>query len=637
MNRLFEPIKIGKVELKNRIIFPPMTTGFEQGGVITDQSINFYTSLAKGGAALIVLGDAAVDTTFIPVPGISDDKFIPMLKKLTDAVHANGALISPQLFHQEFYAAELMKVPREQFAAKMKDDMENFASRLSHTQIEEIIKEFADGAKRAVQAGFDMVQIHGDRLVGQFSSPILNKRTDEYGGSIENRAKFALAVVTRIREVVGEDFPIDYKFCIIRPDEGKAGPTLEEAKKMAPWLVEAGVNSFHVSLANHSGFHQTIPPMGFKPFGCFLDLAEGIKKAVDVPVSAVGRIVSPELAESILAEGKADIISLGRALVADPEWPIKVKEGRYDDIRKCMMCNQGCTDRLMARQCISCSINAAVGKEAESVITKAATVKKVFIAGGGPAGMEAARVASLRGHRVTLVEKSDKLGGQISMAAVPEHKKELVSILEYLSVQLKKLSVTIYLNKEATADMIAEENPDVVVIATGAQPLIPDLNGTNTEKVKTAWDILSGKSTAGENVIVIGGGSVGSETAAHLAESGKKVVIVEMLEKICADMSMTIMPYFMRLIKEQEINVYTKHRLDAVTSNGVVVKDENNEKKTIEADTVVMAVGAVPENMLENQLEDKGMEVYSIGDCSSAGPRKIIDAVHDAYFTMLKV
>jgi len=637
MNRLFEPIKMGSIELKNRIIFPPMTTGFEQGGVVTEQSINFYSSIARGGVSLIILGDAAVDPAFIPVPGISDDKFIPMLKKLVEAVHANGALISPQLFHQEFFALELMKLPKEQFGARMKDDMENFANRLSHEQIEAIVEEFAEGARRAMEAGFDIVQVHGDRLVGQFCSPVLNKRTDEYGGSIENRAKFALAVVKRVREVVGGNVPIDYKLSIIRPTEGQAGPTLEEAKKMVPWLVEAGVDAFHVSLANHTGIHHVIPPMGFKPPGCFVDLAEAVKQVAGVPVAAVGRIVTPEHAESILAEDKADIIALGRGLVADPEWPVKVKEGRYDDIRTCMMCNQGCTDRLIGRRAVSCSINASVGKEAESAITRAETIKKILVAGGGPAGMEAARVAALRGHKVTLAEKADRLGGQVNIASVPSHKQELARIMDYLPAQIKKLGVDIRLGQEATAEMIADENPDAVVIATGAQPLIPDITGIGAENVITAWDVLSGKSAPGQKVVVIGGGSVGSETAEYLAASGKEVTIVEMLGKICMDMSTTIVPFFMPLIEQHGVTVLTNHRLAAVTPKGVVLIDENDEEKTAQADTVVLAVGAVQGNKLAESLKGKDMEVYSIGDCSREVPGKIIDAVHDAYFTMLEV
>jgi NADPH-dependent 2,4-dienoyl-CoA reductase/sulfur reductase-like enzyme len=436
---------------------------------------------------------------------------------------------------------------------------------------------------------------------------------------------------------VGGRVPIDYKLSIIRPNEGKAGPTLDEAKIMARWLVETGVDSFHVSLANHTGVHHGIPPMGSKPIGCFVDLAEAIKKVVNVPVAAVGRIVDPKFAEAILADGKADLVSLCRGLVADPEWPLKVQEGRNDDIRKCIMCNQGCTDRLLNRQSISCSINATVGKEVSSRITKAETAKAVLVIGGGPAGMEAARVAALRGHRVTLMEKADRLGGQLNLATIPPHKEEMDQITEYLSAQIEKLGVNIKLNEEATPATIEELKPDEVIVATGATPLILDIPGVQAENVTNAWDVLAGKSTTGQRVIVVGGGSVGSETAEFLAESGKAVTIVEMLEKICIDMSPTIVPFFMERIKPYRLKIFTQHKLLEINDKGVITMDDQQQKHSIEADTVVMAVGAQSNNELVKGLQEKGIKVHAIGDCSQEGPRKLFDAVHEGYFTTLKI
>ena len=637
MNKLFEPISIGSVALRNRIVFPPMTTGFEDKGVISKQSIDFYTTIAKGGAGLIILGDASVSPSMIPIPAIYDDSFIPGLRELAQAVQAHGAKMAPQLFHQEFDLAEIMKLPRDQGMAKIKEGMENFANTLTEAQIEEIIEKFVIAARRSQTAGFDMIQVHGDRLIGQFSSPLLNKRTDRYGGSVENRARFAIEVVKSIKKAIGNSLPIDYKLAIIRPNEGKAGPTLEEAQIFAPLLVEAGVDSFHVSIANHSGLHNSIPPMGSKPFGCFVDLAAGIKKVVTVPVTAVGRIVDPAFAEKLIKDKQADLVALGRGLIADPEWPIKVREGRFDDIRTCIMCNQGCTDRLLNRQSISCSVNTSVGKETSAQICRAETKKKIMVVGGGPAGMEACRVAALRGHAVTLIEKAESLGGQLNIASVPPHKDEMNQFTHYLTEQIGKLGVETRLRTEGTASIIEAIKPDAIIVATGAIPLVIDVPGIKDKKVTSAWDVLAGKSSVGKRAVVIGGGAVGSETAEFLAQNGREVTIVEMLDKICLDMSPTITPVFMERIAQYRIKVLTKHTLKEVTANGIVVIDENGNNIAIEADSVVLATGARANDTLEKELQERGIPVCSIGDCAQGGPRKLIDAVHEGYFAALKI
>ncbi len=330
---------------------------------------------------------------------------------MAEAVHAEGAKIGAQLFHQEYDAVEIGNIVktsgREAGVKKLHEDMQNYCNRITVDEIHEIQQRFVDAARRVEAAGFDMIQFHGDRLNGMFSSPIMNTRTDEYGGALRNRARFALEVVAKVREAV-PDMTLEYKMAVIRTDPpmGMAGPPLDEAKIIAGWLVEEGIESFHVALANHDSIAGTIPAMGTQPYGCFVDLAVGIKQAVDVPVTAVGRILFPDHAEQLVNDGQVDLIGLCRSLLADPEWPNKVRDGRSDEIRYCAMCNN-CVDSLTTRRVhVRCALNACLGAEESIEITKAPVTKNVVVVGGGPAGLEAARVASLRGHRVTLYEKA---------------------------------------------------------------------------------------------------------------------------------------------------------------------------------------------------------------------------------------
>jgi 2,4-dienoyl-CoA reductase-like NADH-dependent reductase (Old Yellow Enzyme family)/thioredoxin reductase len=637
MNKLFESIKVSGIELKNRIVFPPMTTGFEEKGEVTEKSLNFYTPLAKGGAGLIIVGDVSVTFAIAPQPALYDDKFIPGLRTLTQSVQAYGAKISPQIFHQPFDFAEIMKLPREQAFAKMREVSDTFQNILTLDQIQVIQDKFVSAAQRAIAAGFDMLQVHGGQLIGQFVSPFLNERTDSYGGNLENRARFALEIVSRIKDVLGSDIPIDYKLTISRPNQGKSGPPLDEAKKFAKWLVDAGVDSLHVCTANHGGIHHIIPPLGSKPYGCNADLAEAIKEAVNVPITTVGRIIDPEFAEILISEGQADLVAVGRGLLADPEWPIKAKEGKYEDIRKCIMCNQGCTDNLLSGQSICCSINATLGNETTSQITKARNSKHVLIVGGGPGGMETARVAAIRGHKVTLMEKADTLGGQLNLASISPHKEEMNLITQYLVSQVNKLGIDVQPGKEVTAAMLAKMRPDVVVMATGAIPLIPNISGAKGKNVTTAWDVLAGKVRTGKHVIVVGGGSVGCETAEFLAKSDKEVTIVEMLDTIGKDMSPTVIPFFMERIKQYGIKVMMKHKLEEITEHGITTTDEHQHKHTFEADTVILAMGAQPNDELVKELQKTGVEVYAIGDCAHDPTRKLVDAIHEGYCTALKI
>lgn len=639
MSLLLQPIPIGPLALRNRIVFPPMSTGYEERGAITPRSRNFYATLARGGAALLVLGDVSIQPALAAIPALYDDRLIPGLRGLTDAVHAEGALISAQLFHQEYDAAEIMRLMqtegRDAAFKRLREDMQSFCNRLTVEQIEQIQELFVAAARRAQAAGFDMLQIHGDRLIGMFCSPLINRRTDAYGGSPENRARFALEVTRKIHAAVPE-MTLDYKLAIIRTDPpmGKGGPTLAEAQALAPQLVEAGVATFHVCIANHGALADTIPAAGTQPYGCFVDLAAAIKQVISVPVTAVGRILTPEFAEEVLAAGQADLVALGRQLLCDPDLPRKLATGRAEEIRYCIMCNRGCTDNLTRQKPVQCVLNAALGGETTPEITATEKPQRVLVVGGGPGGLEAARVAALRGHRVTLVEKSGALGGQLKIAAVPPCKDELQRLTDYLISEVQRLGVEVRLNEEATAESVLAWQPESVILATGATPVVLPVPGHDRETVVTAWDVLAG-APVGERVVVIGGGSVGLETAEYLAAQGQQVMVVEMLDKIGTDESPTILPRLQKSLREHGVLILTQHTLTEITAEGAVVTAADGAVETLPADTVVMAAGARPLRALQEALQARGVPFCCVGDCAGDQTRQIGDAIHEAFAAAL--
>lgn len=634
--KLFEPVTIGNVHLKNRIVFAPVTTGYEEKGAITPKSLNFYGNLAKGGAGMIIIGDLTPQPSMAPTPAVYDDQFIPGLKSLAETVQKQGAKIAGQLFHQEYEMAAIMKIAQEEgrdaARKQLHADMQNFCNRLSKEEIQAVVDKFQAAAKRVEAAGFDMIQIHGDRLVGMFSSPILNQRTDEYGGPVENRARFALEVVRKVREAV-PSMAIEYKMAIIRTDPpmGKGGPTLEEARQMAGWLVEAGVNSFHVSLANHSAIGGTIPPAGAMPYGCFADLAEGIKQSVSVPVTTVGRIVHPDFAENLLKENKADLVALARPLICDPQWPAKARQGRVDEIRECIMCNRGCTDNLMGQKPVRCVLNAGMGEAANPDLGPVDAPRRIVVIGGGPGGMEAARVAAKRGHQVTLIEKTGRLGGQLNVAVVAPSKDEMQRISDYLKREIKRLGVTVKLNTQATPELIEQLSADQVIVATGARPGMPRFPGSDLDHVVSAWKVLDGCADTGEKVVVKGGGMVGLETALFLGERGKTVVLATSRDKVGEDESPTAMPMIHRRIASYGIEVLANHSLEEITDREVRLKDKDGAIKTVSADTVVMAQRALPEKGLAEALKAGGTAYCCIGDCAEEKPRTLGDAIYEGF------
>lgn len=633
---LFSPLRIGSVELKNRIVFPPLTTRTEVDGRTSELSLAFYRRIASGGAALVYLGDVSATRTHSPNPLLCDDSYIPDLLKLTKTIHAEGSLAAAQVYHPEYEYEELEYLKRrkglEAFRQQFLNDMENYVNRIDAGQIKIIQQRIVETAARCRKAGFDIIQLHGDRLVGLFCSPLLNMRTDTYGGSMEGRFTFVLELVEKLRNVLPE-VALDYKMAIIRSDPpmGKAGPPLEEAVVLARQLESLGVNSFHVSIADHTGVHVTIPPQGSQPPGCFVDLAEGIKKNVEVPVAAVGRIFEPALARSILSEGRADMVALGRQLICDPRWPEKVRESREDEIRLCIMCNRGCTDNVIRRVPIQCAINPVMGDLPNlSGLTKADSSRRIVVVGAGPGGLEYARTAALRGHSVRVYEKEERIGGQLLLAAVPPGKDEILRLLEFYRHDLHRLGVPVITGVVVTPEILREEAPDLAVLALGSQPLIPPIPGVDGEGVVSAWDILSGRVNPRGRVVIIGGGAVGVETAEFLAPRVSSVVIIEMLDTVAADESPTVKPYLFDALRRHDVHIHTNARVLEIGRDSVLVRTGDGDVE-MPVDTVVLAAGAATRRKEAEELAKAGGAAVMVGDCAFEKPGLIRDAVYHAY------
>ncbi len=633
--KILEPITIGNIVLKNRIMFPPLTTGYEErDGSIGKQSLAFYTRLAKGGVGYIVLGDVAPIRSFSPTPKLFDDSQIPSFQSLADSVHQYGTKIGVQIFHPEYDCDAInslfMQKKIEEMRARLHHDMEHFVDEVSEETLLNIIKKMCDCAVRAKKAGIDFIQVHGDRLVGALCSTKMNHRTDKFGGSLENRTRFALMLVKALKEAV-PDMPIDYKFSIVTPERGKGGIDLCDAPQFAKWLEEAGVSMLHVAQANHTGnMADTIPPMGVQPYGFFVDIAGKIKESVSIPVSTVGRIIDPAMAERILESNKADIVGLGRPLLADPDWVNKTASGNACDIRRCISCNKGCTDNIQNRSFLSCVLNAENGYEEQRCITPADVKKNVVIVGGGCAGLEAARVAAQKGHTVTLFEKESSLGGQLTIACVPPRKEEMRRAIYNLVHAVNKEGVTLRIGETATSEKILSLSPDAVIIATGAHSFMPPIQGINNSNVCDAWEILSGKQQVYGKVAVIGGGMVGCETAEYLAERGAEVSIIEMLDTIAKGESNTILPTLMENYQKYHVKQYTGHTVKEITLTEVICETKENPHISIPCDYAVIALGAKPTAFDTSAIEEKGIPVVKIGDCKERAS-DISNAIRTGY------
>ena len=662
MQHLFSPIKVGSLTLKNRIVMPAMHLGYcNDRGEVTDRLVAFYEERARGGTALIFVGGCFIDQyacSMKEMIGLSDDRYIPGLKKVTDAVHRHNTLVAAQLFHGGRYVRSGMIGKQPIAPSPIASAITREAPReMTPDNIQQTIFNFAQAAVRAKQAGFDAVEVLAGTgyLISEFFSPLTNQRTDDYGGGPTQRMRFGIEVAWAIREAVGPAFPVIFR--ISGNDFMAGGNTNKEAAQFAYMLEQHGVDAFSVT----GGWHETMVPQITMdvPRGAYVHLASGVKAAVTKPVIACNRINDPDLAEGIIRDGRADLVGLARALLADPEFPLKAVTGRSKEIVPCIGCNQGCLDRIFNMESVECMVNPRAGREFEvPPVKKAEKLKKVMIVGGGPAGLSAARTAAEAGHRVTLYEKEAYLGGQMPLAAATEERCEMGAFVEPFMEQAKAAGAIIVAGVEVNENFVKSEKPDVVILATGGEPLCPPIPGIEGDNVEYARDVLAGKAVTGKNIVVIGGGAVGIETALCLAKYGtidaetlkflflakaeepdrlreyatrgvKKVTIVEMLDRAGGDIGLTTRWIALRHLSQYGIRVQTHTKAMEITPQGLWVEKKEG-REMIPCDTVVMACGTVPVNPLEDRLNGLVEKIIVVGDAKKA--RKAYEAIHEAFF-----
>lgn len=655
--RLLTPITIRNTEIPNRIVMSAMHMSYTDDGYANERIYRFYEERAQGGAGLIMVGGCQIDHHgYNSMISVSDDKYIPRLKVLTSRVQKHGSRIGCQLFQAGRYSFSFLSGVQSVAPSPVYSPLTREVPReLSTEEVYQVIASFGQAARRAREAGFDVVEIIGSAgyLVSQFLSPLTNFRSDEFGGSLENRMRFGLEVVREVRRQVGDDYPVGIRLAGNELVPG--GTPHDEILAFARELEKAGVDLINVT----GGWHESrVPQITMNvPEGAYVYLAQAIKRAVNVKVVASNRLNNVELAERILLNRQADMISIARGLIADPELPLKVREGKTSLVRRCIACNQGCMDHTFGMGIVECLVNARAGHECELEITPAESPKQVLVIGGGPAGMEAARVAAERGHKVALWEKADCLGGQLHLAAVPPGRSDFRYLVEYLVNSLNDLNVDITLNQAADLQKVKDFGPDVIVVATGALPSSPSIPGADKHHVIQAWKVLKGDIELGDEIVVIGGGAVGCETALHLAHAGtidadtlkfltvhrvedperlyqlstrgiKHVTLIEQLPRVAQDIGRSNRWVIYHDLRRYGVDLKTSTRVVAIEEEGVVVETDD-KVQVIKADTVILAVGSKPDNHLFYQLQGLAPEIYLVGDARE--PRKAMEAIHEGF------
>jgi 2,4-dienoyl-CoA reductase-like NADH-dependent reductase (Old Yellow Enzyme family)/thioredoxin reductase len=631
LKHLFSPFSIKGRQLQNRIVMPGLASFLiEDDGSITDKTIEHYRKRAAGGPAMVIVEACAVSPEGIVSPHqarIYDDRFIEGLARIAQVMRAEGAVPALQIHHggRQTPARVIKRKPVSPSNLPC-PAISGEVEPLSIEGIQEMVLKFAEAAGRAKEAGFDLIEIHGAHgyLINQFLSAFSNIREDRYGGDTAGRARFAVEIVQEVRKRVGEAFPISFK--ISAQEFVPNGLTVEESIQILKYLTAAGVDIVQVSAGNDATPEWISQPM-FMKTACLADSAAKIRKALQVPVMAVGRINDPVVAEEIIREGKADLVCMGRGLLADPEMPKKAKEGRLDDIRICIACNT-CMESIFRRGRVECLVNPTLGREKEMELKPAKKPKRVMVVGGGPGGLHVASVAAARGHEVLLFEKQSRLGGQLLLGSVTKYKKEILSLISFQRTQVEKMKIKTYLNCEVTPETVKEIKPDEIILCTGATPILPPIPGMERPIVYSLPDILDGDRPLPGKTVVVGGGATGCEVAHHLAEHGSQVSIVEQLPKIAGQMESMTRKVLLKQLRDHKVRFLTGHRLSRIENNGVYVTSSDGTESFIEADAVLIAIGNKPDNRLYEQIKPLGIPIHQIGDCLE--PRSAKAAISEA-------
>ncbi|MCP3942664.1 MAG: FAD-dependent oxidoreductase [Desulfobacteraceae bacterium] len=660
---LFSPITIRSLEIRNRIAYPSLGLLYSYDTQLNDKYYRFYDEIARGGAGIVTIGPVGVDfigAGFVPL-SLAKDESIDSFARATKMIKARGASPWIQLFHGGAYTHPFLinndtpMAPSAVFSQYSKTT----PRQMTLEDIKGVQDGFANAAIRAREAGFEGVEIIGSAgyLITQFLSPLKNLREDEYGGSFENRVRFPRQIIEMIRERVGPDFPIGVRMA---GNDFVPGSTCDEQMPAIARVYEkAGADVLNVT----GGWHESkVPQLPMElPRSGFSFLAMNIKQAVSIPVMASNRITTPGQAEKILGDGQADMVNLGRVLIADPFWPAKAKAGRAEEIRPCVACSQGCTDELFNGRQVSCIGNARAGFEGERKIIKTTSPKQVMVVGAGVAGLEAAITAKQAGHRVQIYEKTGDIGGQIWIAAAPPHKQELLEFIRYYRVMVEKYEIPIHLNTNVDLKLIKKVNPDHLIIAQGAAPLIPSMDGIDDKSVRSSWEVLRQNPCLGKKVAVIGGGAVGLETALFAAQKGtlspemlhflmtydalemerikhymfngaSRVTVFEMLEKAGQDVGKSTKWILMNNLKRHGVKINTSSKVASI-QDGQVTYERDQKSFQEQFDTVVLALGSRPVQTLEKQVKQLDIPFTVIGDCVKPG--KINDAIHGGFLTAI--
>ncbi len=663
---LFSPITINKLEVKNRIAYPALGLLYSYDSRLNERYYAYFRQRARGGAGIVTVGPVGVDHIGSGLFALSlrDDEYIPAFEKLTATIRAEGARAFVQLFHAGGYSHPILIDGKTPIGpSPVYNPYAKVTPReMTTDDIQTVQEAFAAAAARAVAAGFDGVEIIASAgyLITQFLSPLRNQRTDQYGGSFENRVRFGRETIERVRRRIGPDVALSVRMA--GNDFVPGSNTDSETPAIARVYQAAGVDVINVT----GGWHESkVPQLPMElPRSAYAYLALNIKKAVSVPVMASNRIATPAMAEKILRDGCADMVNLGRVLIADPEWPRKAFEGRADEIRPCVACSQGCTDQIFSGQPVFCVGNPLAGFETERALAPASPPKRVMVVGAGAAGLEAAVTAAMRGHRVALYEKSDEIGGQIWLAGAPPHKRELLEFVRYYRAMLHRCDIQVRLNTPVDLETVRRDAPDHVIVAEGAEALVPPIPGIEAPNVLTAWQVLRDNPLLGRRVAVIGGGAVGLETALFVAAKGtltpeilhflfayqaepperlrelmyrgtSRVTVFEMLPKAGADVGKSTKWILMANLEHHGVKIRTNTKVSAIQDGRIMTLETEGGSLEEEFDTVIVASGSRPVRHLSTALAEAGIPYTAVGD--TLGPGKLNDAIHGGFLAALKI